>query len=67
MRKLIGFLKPYSWPILLIFVLLLGQAMADLSLPDYMSKIVNVGIQQHGIADASPSAIREPLFRALTG
>jgi ATP-binding cassette subfamily B multidrug efflux pump len=58
MRKLIGFLKPFTWLIILIFFLLLGQALCDLTLPDYMSKIVNVGIQQHGIIDASPIAIR---------
>ena len=58
MRKLISFLKPFTWLIVLIFFLLLGQALCDLTLPDYMSKIVNVGIQQHGIVDASPIAIR---------
>ena len=33
------------WPVILaIFVLLLGQALCDLALPDYMSKIVAEGI-----------------------
>jgi ATP-binding cassette subfamily B multidrug efflux pump len=58
MVKLIGYLKPFTWVIVLIFLLLFGQAMTDLSLPDYMSKIVNVGIQQHGIVDPSPQVIR---------
>ncbi len=33
MRKLIKFLKPFSWLILFIFALLFVQAIADLSLP----------------------------------
>ena len=36
--------KPYTWLIVAIFVLLFAQAMSDLSLPGYMSDIVNVGI-----------------------
>ncbi|WP_255351337.1 ABC transporter ATP-binding protein [Caloranaerobacter sp. TR13] len=40
-------------------ILLFAQAMADLSLPDYMSNIVNNGIQQGGIVNAVPEAIRE--------
>jgi ATP-binding cassette subfamily B protein len=58
MLKLLKYLKPFTWLIILIFVLLFGQAMADLSLPDYMSKIVNIGIQQNGIENAAPEAIR---------
>ncbi|WP_040197585.1 ABC transporter ATP-binding protein [Candidatus Soleaferrea massiliensis] len=44
MRKLARYLKPYIGFILLIFGLLFVQAMTDLSLPDYMSDIVNNGI-----------------------
>jgi ATP-binding cassette subfamily B protein len=39
--------------------LLYGQANFDLTLPDYLSKIVNVGIQQGGVENAVPKAIRE--------
>lgn len=49
MTKLIKFLKPFVVYLVLAVVLLYGQAMADLALPDYMSKIVTVGIQQGGI------------------
>ncbi len=66
MRKLIRHLRPYSWLILAIFVLLFGQAMADLSLPSYMADIVNVGIQQKGIANAVPQAIRASEFQRVT-
>ena len=58
MLKLIKYLKPFTLSIILIFGLLLGQALSDLSLPDLMSKIINVGIQQNGIQDTAPTAIR---------
>lgn len=45
--------------IVLAIILLFVQAMADLSLPDYMSNIVNKGIQQGGIESAVPEAIRK--------
>ena len=50
-------LKKSWWAIVIIFVLLCAQAMADLNLPDFTSKIVNVGIQQNGIENSSPDAI----------
>lgn len=59
MIKLIKYLKPFVLSIILIISLLYVQAMCDLSLPDYMSKIVNVGIQQGGIENAVPKAIRK--------
>ncbi len=58
MIRLAKYLKPYIAMILLAIALLFVQAMADLALPDYMSKIVNVGIQQGGISSAVPEAIR---------
>ncbi len=58
MLRLIRFLKPFWYLVVLIFLLLYGQAMTDLALPDYMSSIVNVGIQQNGVADAVPEAMR---------
>jgi len=65
MTRLIKYLRPYVWWILLIVLLLFGQAMADLSLPTYMSDIVNVGIQQNGIQNAVPKAIRPTEFKRL--
>ena len=58
MLKLIRYLKPYIGYILLIFALLFVQAMTDLELPSYMSRIVNVGIQQNGISATIPEVIR---------
>jgi ATP-binding cassette, subfamily B, multidrug efflux pump len=58
MLKLIRYLRPFTWSIVLIFALLFGQAMCDLTLPDLMSHIVNIGIQQNGIETPHPVAIR---------
>jgi len=58
MYKLTRYLKPFIGLILISVVFLFGQAMADLALPDYMSKIVNIGIQNGGIESAVPEALR---------
>ena len=59
MLRLTKYLKPYIVLILLTIVLLFIQANADLALPDYLSKIVNNGIQQEGVENAVPQAIRK--------
>lgn len=59
MIRLFRYLKPYVASIILVIALLFIQANADLALPDYMSKIVNIGIQQSGISDAVPVVIRQ--------
>jgi ATP-binding cassette subfamily B protein len=58
LQRLIKYLKPFIWSIVLIFVLLFGQAICDLTLPSLMSQIINVGIQQSGIENTAPEAIR---------
>ena len=45
--KLLGkYLKPFALPVLLSILLLFGQAMCDLTLPNLMSDIVNTGISR---------------------
>jgi ATP-binding cassette subfamily B protein len=66
MQKVIKHLKPFTWLIVAIFLLLFAQAMADLSLPGYMANIVNVGIQQNGIENSVPQAISTSEFNKLT-
>ena len=66
MTKLIKHLKPFIWLIVAIFALLFGQAMAELSLPGYMANIVNVGIQQSGIENAVPEAMRSSTYDMLS-
>ncbi|WIV12968.1 ABC transporter transmembrane domain-containing protein [Proteiniborus sp. MB09-C3] len=58
MLKLFKEFKPFVISILIIIALLFLQASTELALPDYMSNIVNVGIQQNGIENAVPEAIR---------
>jgi len=59
MLKLAKYLKPFGVMIGLAIILLFVQAMTDLALPDYTSNIVNKGIQQGGIVDAVPEALRK--------
>ena len=59
MLRLFKYLKPYWLLILIAIGLLFVQANSDLALPDYMSRIVNNGIQQGGILDTVPAAIRQ--------
>lgn len=59
MFKLFKYLKKSVAPLLAIVLLLVIQAVCDLSLPDYTSKIVNVGIQQGGVENAVPNIIRK--------
>ncbi len=59
MTKIAKYLKPFAGSIAVAVILVFVQAMCDLKLPDYMSDIVNVGIQQSGIEDAVPEKIRE--------
>ncbi len=65
MLRLTRYLKPYTLLILLTIALLFVQANADLALPDYMSKIVNNGIQQGGVGNAVPAAIRQSEMNKL--
>jgi len=58
MLRIFRYLKPYTLSIIAVLGLLFVQAMGELALPNYMSDIVNVGIQQGGIESAVPEAIR---------
>jgi ATP-binding cassette subfamily B protein len=66
MTKLFKHLKPFVWAIIFIFVLLFAQAMLDLALPGYMANIVNIGIQQDGIANAVPQAVSVTEFSHIS-
>lgn len=59
------YLKKSAGYVVLIIALLFLQAYCDLSLPDYTSKIVNVGIQQSGIEDSVPEKIRKTSMDSL--
>lgn len=65
MGKLFKNLKPYWKSVLIIVVLLAVQAFCDLSLPQYTSDIIDVGIQNSGVAHILPEKITaEELERA---
>ena len=65
MIKLMKYLKKSAGYIVLIIALLFLQAYCDLSLPDYTSKIINVGIQQKGIEDSVPDKLRDSTLQNL--
>ena len=65
MLKIMKYLKKSAVSVLAIVILLLVQALCDISLPDYTSKIVNVGIQQGGIENAVPEVIKENELKRL--
>jgi ATP-binding cassette subfamily B multidrug efflux pump len=66
MIRILKYLKPYRLLILITIALLFVQAFADLALPSFMADIVNVGIQQGGIENAVPVAIRQSSMDKLT-
>ena len=65
MRQIFKTLKKYTWQILLVILLLFLQANCNLELPNYTSKIVDVGIQQGGIEDNVLEVIRESEYNKL--
>lgn len=66
MLKLLKYVKPYILMLLITIAVLYAQAQANLALPDYMSDIINIGIQQGGISDAVPVAIRQSEMDKIT-
>ncbi|MCA9972218.1 MAG: hypothetical protein KC425_18475, partial [Anaerolineales bacterium] len=58
MLRIRRYLNPYMLMFAASVVLLFAQANFDLALPDYLSQIVNTGIQQGGIESPVPEAMR---------
>lgn len=65
MLKVLKNLKNSWITVLIIVILLCVQAATDLALPDYTSKIVNVGIQYGGIEEAVPEVVSEEAMEEL--
>ena len=65
MGKIMKYLGEHKASVVAIFLLLVVQALCDLSLPQYMSDIVDIGIQQGGIAYAVPEKIRADTLEGL--
>ena len=58
MRSILRYMRDSWKAVCVVILLLMVQAYCDLSLPTYMSNIVDVGIQQNGIDDAVMEQIR---------
>lgn len=65
MFKIFGYLKNSIPQVLLIIVLLIIQAWGDLTLPQYTSDIVDIGIQNGGIEDAAADALTVDGYNSL--
>ena len=65
MLKVFKYLKSSIFSVIVVILLLFAQAFLDLTLPDYTSKIVNVGVQQGGIEDAAITDIGSNTYHTL--
>ncbi len=66
MLRLRSYLNPYRFMVIISVILLFTQANLDLALPDYLSQIVNTGIQQSGVESPVPVAMRQETFNRLS-
>lgn len=66
MKLLKTYLKPFAALVLACVLLLFGQAMCDLTLPNLMSDIVNTGIQLGGVDEAAPAVLNQQAVDLLT-
>lgn len=66
MTRLLKYLKPFTLSLIVIVALLFTQAQCELALPDYMSNILNTGIQKGGIENGVVDAVRESEYQKLT-
>lgn len=67
MKKILEFIMQQKRAVLFIFILLIIQATCELTLPQYTSNIVNVGITGKGIETTVPECIRETQLKTLEG
>lgn len=58
MIRIFKYLKDSKLSVVAIILLLIIQAICDLALPQYTSNIVDIGIQQGGIANVAPEEMR---------
>ncbi|MDR2655258.1 MAG: ABC transporter ATP-binding protein/permease [Oscillospiraceae bacterium] len=63
--KIFRYLKNSLPSVAAIIALLIVQAFCDLSLPDYTSKIVNIGVMQGGVEESIPKKIRPATIEDL--
>jgi ATP-binding cassette subfamily B protein len=66
MKVIMKYLKPFAGTILISLLILFGQAIGELSLPNLMSDIVNTGIQNGGVEQEAPEALPSEGFALMT-
>lgn len=64
MSKIFKNLLPFWKSVIIILLLLLAQAWCDLSLPQYTSDIIDIGIQNSGVEHVLPEAVTKEEFEA---
>ncbi len=64
MSKIFKNMVPYWKSMIIVFALLLVQAWCDLSLPEYTSDIIDVGIQNSGVEHVLPEAVTAEEFES---
>ena len=62
MCKIFRNMIPYWKSVVIIVLLLCVQAYCDLALPNYTSRIIDVGIQDRGVEHVAPEAITEESY-----
>ena len=65
MKLIFKYMKPFVFMALAAVALLFCQTILDLYLPNYMSKIVNVGIVQSGVEVSIPDVMDEASFQTV--
>lgn len=65
MFKIFGYMRNQWYLVLIVVALLIVQAQCDLSLPEYTSRIIDVGIQNQGMEHCVPELIREEEHTAI--
>ncbi len=66
MKSLARYIKPYIITLSFCFIVLFVEAICELNLPNLMSNIINVGIQNSGIENSAPEAISSDGFKLMT-
>ena len=65
MKNILRFFKKYAAWVVLVVLLLIGQAYCDLALPTYTADVLNVGLQQNGIENGVLDSISSDSLQTL--
>lgn len=63
--RVIKYFKGHGVAVFLVVILLIAQACCDLALPNYTSQLVDVGIQQSGIQNASTTVMTQDTYQTI--